>query len=140
MIENWMKEIDIEIKYEEIALFEEKLGGYKTKKMILDVGGEKVELRPIGTILIAAKGRIDIEGPRGKVKIVLVPQDADGPMISGRIVIPEAELKKELDDIRKSAKPIQWTWKIATPPPNIKYINLNKDTFSDRLLEVVGAD
>jgi len=65
MIENWMKEIDIEIKYEEIALFEE---------------------------------------------------------------------------IRKTAKPIQWTWKIAIPPPNIKYINLNKDTFSDRLLEVVGAD
>ena len=102
-----MKEIDIEIKYEEIALFEEKLGGYKTKKMILDVGGEKVELRPIGTILIAAKGRIDIEGPKGKVRILLVPQDADGPMISGMIVIPEAKLKKELEEIEKKEQKSQ---------------------------------
>ena len=137
MIENWLKDIDIRIKYEDIELFEEKLGKYKMKKMILDVGGEKVELTPIGTIIIGAKGRVDIEGPRGKVKILLVPKDAEGPRIRVDIFDSRIDLKEEK---AKTTKSIQWEWKIAIPPPNIKYISLDKDTFSEIILGVVGAD
>lgn len=141
MIEDWLKDVDIKIEYEDIELFEQRLGKYRTKKMVLDVGGERVELRPIGTIIIGAKGRVDVEGPRGKVKIVLVPKDAEGPAIRVRIFTSGADLKKELEEEKqKTAKPIQWEWKIATPPPNVKCINLDKDTFSEILLGVVGAD
>ncbi len=30
-------------------------------------------------------------------------------------------------------------WKIATPPPNIKYINLDEETFFDALMEVIDG-
>ena len=127
LVENWLKEVGVEVTYEDTELFEERLGRYKVRKMVLNIGGEKVELRPVGTLVIAAKGRVDVEGPKGRIKIVLVPKDSEGPVVR----VGKAPSGEEI---------AEWEWKIATPPPDIRYIELNKDTFSEILLGVLGAD
>jgi len=125
----------VSISYEPIEITEEKLGTYSCEKMIIEIGNRKATFTPIGTILIAASGRIDLEGPSGKVKIVRVPENASAPAI---FIIEESTLsgKKALSGKRQenTAKDV---WKIATPPPGIRYIDLNCDTFLDVLMQVV---
>jgi hypothetical protein len=57
----------------------------------------------------------------GEVKFVLVEKDSKGINTQA----PE-----------KSA---EWKWKISTTPPLIKFIELNEDSFSDALMEVLNV-
>ena len=46
----------------------------------------------------------------------------------------EGEIKK----VNEGNGQEEMVWKIATSPPSIKYIDLDSDSFSDALLEVIG--
>ena len=35
--------------------------------------------------------------------------------------------------------PIEWEWKITTPPPRIKYIDINEESFFSALMEVING-
>lgn len=124
----------LDIKKEDHEIYEEKLGCYIVKKMTIDIGGKKATFTPIGTILIAAYGRVDLQGQFGSVKFVLVPEDSKGPII--KIFINDDNAKDSKDThIDKNAL----SWKIATPPPNIKYYPLTKESLEQRILDVMGA-
>ena len=132
----------IEIKDCEITIYEEKLGSYKVKKRVLSIKNTIVEFVPIGTILIGAWGRIDMEGPNGKVKFVLVPEFSDAPKIETAILVTDEDRKKweekqqkENEERMKAPK----VWKVATPLPNIKYLDLNEDIFFDKIMEVIDG-
>ena len=118
-----------------IGLLEEYIGSYKVDALDIILGDTKITLTPIGTNLIGAKGRVDMKGPRGTVKFVLVPKDLSGPEISIQVIIQgeEASAKEEV-------KPItDWEWKISTPPPRINYIELEEESFQTALMEVVNG-
>jgi hypothetical protein len=133
-IEDWLKDFDtIKIHYSDIELNEENIGIYSAKKMIIIISDEQVSLEPIGTLIIGAKGRVDMTGKNGKVRIVLVPKDSKGPSIKVSISVGD---KKEKD---KLTIPKEWSWKLSTQPPVIKYIELDSDSFSDALLESIGG-
>jgi hypothetical protein len=36
-------------------------------------------------------------------------------------------------------KPIEYDWKVMTPPPGVKYLPLTSDIFSDLLIGLVGG-
>jgi hypothetical protein len=135
-VKGWLKDFEkkgIKYRFENITITEEKLGSYKVDKMILNIANEEVTFTPIGTILIAAYGRIDMKGKNGTVKFVLVDKESTGVQIKIYVGDEREEKKKET----KSRK-VNLEWKIATPPPSIKFISLDADTFSDYLLAVIG--
>jgi hypothetical protein len=124
----------IKIAYGEKKIFEEDIGEYEARNAIIFFGSNKVKLEPIGTNLIGVKGRVDLIGPNGKVKFVLVNSTANAPKIPARVGINEPPLPEEKCPDMKS-----WAWKIATSPPNIRYFEFEPDSFFDALMEVANG-
>jgi len=137
-IEKWLSDFEnhdmISFEYRDIELNEEYIGLYSVRKMEIKIADELILLTPVGTLLIGAQGRVDVKGKNGTMKFVLVPEQSDSPAIKMPVVV-EGETKKAEtpEDGKKLA------WKIATPPPTMKYIDLNVDSFSDALLAVAGG-
>ena len=132
----YLKTQEIKHHYLDITLNEENIGSYKARQMVLTIGRQQIALTPMGTVLIGAKGRVDVAGPAGKTRFVLVNSEASRPVskVTVRVagaaqpVAPEAE-----------AKEIKWTWKIATSPPDIRYIELTQDSLFQVLMEVTNG-
>jgi len=122
----------IRLRYRAIKIVEEYIGEYEVKTLMIDIGRNQITLEPIGTNLIGAKGRVDMNGPNGKVKFVLVDRNASSPGISSRVWIHGEEPPLKLPE----AEVVEWAWKIGTPPPNIQYVELNQESFFDALMEV----
>ena len=128
MVQEWLAEYanagDILVQTENILVSEEQVGHYSAPLVKIRVGSQLVKLRPIGTFLIGAYGRVDMEGPRGVCRLVLVPASASAPRVVFTAALP-ADHSVEL------------AWKIATPPPTTQYIDLQKESFLDELMRVV---
>lgn len=121
---------DLSIEFHEKSIHEELIGEYKTNFMSVKLKGDEVTFDPIGTNLIGANGRVDMEGSAGKVKFVLVDKKSSGPKIKLTIQVSGEHAKEEKEP---------WSWKISTPPPGTKYIELNEDSFFDALIEIVNG-
>lgn len=125
----------INYEYSEKKIIEDYIGEYSVKVLQIELGPHTIKLEPIGTNLIGAKGRVDLMGANGKVKFVLVDKSSSGPRIKMTVWV-SGEKPPEKEEEKKD---IEWDWKIATPPPSIKYIDLEQDTFFDALMEVAGG-
>lgn len=127
----------IRTEYKDTEVYEENLGTYPVKKMLIHIGRRVITLTPVGTLLIGSKGRVDVEGPSGKAALVLVDKNAVSlrPVIRVSIVEPKEKREPEVESSRK----IVWVWKIATPPPGVKYIELNAESFYELIMEISNA-
>ena len=112
---------------------EEHIGSYNVKSLEVEIGTIKVRLDPIGTLIVGAKGRVDMCGPHGMVKFVLVPKTAS----SSTIRVIDRDSSSETKDEPEPVK--EWAWKRRTPPPNIKYIELEEESFLSAIMEVANA-
>lgn len=125
----------ISILYEDKLMHEEGIGSYRARTALIKVGQFTVRLDPIGTMLFGAKGRIDLVGPGGTARFVLVDKDSNGPKITisswdpGQTPHPNLPAKKT----------VNWTWKITTLPPQVNYFALTPDSFKDALMEVLNG-
>ncbi len=117
----------IQVTRRNITLTEDNIGSYDTEKLILKLANKEVSLTPIGTVLIGSQGRIDMSSSAGEVKFVLVEKDSKGPSMQNT----EAN--------EKSANSVSLQWKISTSPPSIQFIELNEESFSDALVEVLNV-
>ena len=114
-------------------LHEEFIGDYSVDTMALHIGLNKVVFDPAGTNLIGAKGRVDMRSAKGTVKFVLVPEDTTAVNWTFRVA-------EDPDPIPEPIAPVEnWTWKIATPPPRVRCVELCKDSFQDAVMEVVNG-
>jgi hypothetical protein len=96
-----------------------------------------VVLDPVGTNLIGAKGRVDMIGDAGASQIRPGRQKAGrGPGVS--VAIKTQDEQRQVEE-EKEPDDVEWAWKIATPPPRIKYIEVNAESFFDALMEVINA-
>ncbi|MCX6832206.1 MAG: hypothetical protein NT028_08765, partial [candidate division Zixibacteria bacterium] len=81
-VQEWLKEyIDdgkIQISFDSIILNEDHIGSYETKKLHLRLASQEVVFSPIGTLLVGARGRIDMTGIAGRVRFVLVDEESAG--------------------------------------------------------------
>lgn len=134
-LHSYIEEGKVRLHYGKKQLHEELLGNYQVKSLVIEIGSNRICLDPVGMFLIGAKGRVDMIGSYGTVKFVLVPQDSSEPKISVKI-----RSEKEDPPPEDHLNPIaQWDWKIATPPPNIKYVELREESFKDAIMEVLNA-
>ena len=120
-----------------IQLNEEFSGPYEARQMFLHIGTSTVVFKPIGTMLIGSKGRVDVQGPRGSARLGLINKKVThaSQLIRVRISLP--------DDPQPAPEPspekIEWAWKIITPAPEMKFIELTEDSFFDVILSVADA-
>lgn len=135
----YVKEKKLAIHYTEETIFEEYIGRYSAKALNIELGHHKLRLEPVGTIIIGARGRVDLIGANGTVKFVLVNKQLSGPKIKADIRIKGEEPPEEPPEKSGTSDVAEWDWKIATPPPHITYVNLEQDTFLDALMEVIGG-
>ncbi len=139
-LRKYKDEGSITIEFKETELFEENLGTYVARRMIIHIGRQVVNLNPVGTLLIGSRGRVDIEGPYGKAALVLVDKDAAGPRprVQVKIIDPKEKVEPEIE----AEKKIEWVWRIATVPPRtprVSYIELNAESFFELIMEVSNA-
>jgi hypothetical protein len=127
---------DVAFNYGEKDISEEFIGQYLAKSLHIRIKDRNVILDPVGTNLIGAKGRVDMIGDAGTVKFVLADKRLGDPSVS--VAIKTQAEQREVEE-EKEADGVEWAWKIATPPPRIKYIEVNAESFLDALMEVINA-
>ena len=96
-------------------LIEQHFGEYEVPYATIYLAERLVEIVPRGRFIIGALGRVDIKGPQGEVRLVLVGSEDAQPR-------PHME---------------EHTWKIVTAKRQLQ--DLTKDRFYDALMFVANA-
>lgn len=129
----------IRYEYRPVELNEENIGSYSAKQMVLRIGRQEVDLVPVGTLLVGAKGRVDVRGPAGKAQLLLVDGKASGAAsvffrvkvgAGGRLLAPSESPR---------GPEIEWEWKILTRPPERRFIEITQKAFFDLIMEVANG-
>jgi hypothetical protein len=135
MVESFLKEYTdsgkIALQYKNIELSEENIGRYTVQAMTLTFGTNRITLTPIGTLLIGTKGRVDMIGPKGPVRLILADKDSTGIRVTVRVLDANTPAVEEV------TKPINWEWKVVvTNAPRMSYQKLTQETFFNAIMEV----
>ncbi len=130
---NYIKAGEITHEYRDLRLNEENIGTYVAPMMILRIGRQEITLAPIGTLLIGSRGRVDVVGPAGSTRFMLVDRDATKWGVRVSAVAPGAPRQEE------PPKEIHWAWKIVTNPPVVRFVELTQESLFQALLEVANG-
>jgi len=133
----YLRSGQIIIEYVQVILNEEHIGLYEAPQMILRIGGQQVDLVPIGTLLIGSKGRVDVVGPVGRAQIVLVDRKAPG--LASLIHVTVGVGGKAPEPHVKKAREIEWEWKIVGRPPGRRFIELTQQSLFQLIMEVTNG-
>lgn len=132
----WLKE-NIEkglivTKRHPIRVYEESLGIYDIDALVINIGNIVINLRPIGTILIGTRGRIDISYRSRSGMFVLTGENIDSP--SAQIVISVNGEKPP-----KQKDPGREVWKFVDRRGMMNYVSLNAEVFQQIIMELING-
>jgi hypothetical protein len=138
-MERYVKAKTASLEYDTITLTEDFSGSYPIRRMVLKIGRSTITFTPIGTMLIGSKGRVDVQGPRGGARLILVNKEVSHArqLVNVRVSRPgdPPPPLPTVDDIKN----IEWAWKIITPPPEMGFIELTDESFFNMILTVAHA-
>jgi hypothetical protein len=120
--------------FEDKQIVENRIGAYTVKIMNIQFGDYYAQFEPIGTNIIAAYGRIDLKGANSDARFVLVDKEQTKPITKSFMTDHQSTTFA-----LKGKQSAEKEWKLATPPPNIEYLDLTEELFFEVLLEVVGG-
>jgi hypothetical protein len=137
-LDEYIKGGSIKLRESTIELNEENIGVYRAKRLSIVIGAQEILLTPIGTLLIGSKGRVDVEGSAGNSRLVLINQNIRQMFrVTVKSIPPGGSLPpQEPQELPPSPKEIEWAWKIVSRPPAMQFIELNKETLFEMLMEV----
>jgi hypothetical protein len=133
-LEDYIKDDKIKVMRESFTKHEQMLGSYDVERLNIIIGRQLVHLDPKGKFVIGAYGRVDMSGTNGIIRIVLVDEDLDGWGTIAASVLANKEKNNGTFGNKNGLK-----WKISTPPPRIRYYNLDKENFLDALMQVANG-
>jgi hypothetical protein len=136
-LEDYLSAGEAQREYREIQLNEENIGSYAAKQMILKIGRQEVTFTPVGTLLIGTKGRVDVFGPAGKARLLLLDKKATNARSLIKVTV--SETPPSPPPVSQPLEPIEWVWKIASRPPELKFTDLTQEAFFEMILEVANA-
>ena len=126
----------IKVERRPIQLTEEYLGTYDTEVLALSIGNDEILAKPIGTLLIGSRGRVDLSGPRKTLRIVLL--DEGGPTM--KITISGTDGPDETSSRSLFRGDVDHPgWYFATQPPAATVTAFDEDSFRDAIMDVAGA-
>jgi hypothetical protein len=127
----------IRYEYKSVQLNEEHIGSYAAREMALRIGPQEVDLVPVGTLLVGAKGRVDVKGPAGRAQLLLVDSKASDPRSLIRVSFGVAG--KPPVSPNKQKQKVRWEWRILTRPPDRRFIEITRQAFFDLVMEVANG-
>jgi len=129
----------IQVKKEKINIYEESLGNYDVDMLLLTINSNKIKFVPAGTMLIGSKGRVDVYGPFGSEKFMLIrkgiskPGDLIKVSISGQSGKIQTSTPKKLtiDD---------WEWKtLPSESKWMKFDDVTSETITDLVMRMING-
>lgn len=141
----------IKLQYRDVELNEDNIGSYTARAMVVKIGRQDVVLRPVGTLLIGFRGRVDVEGPAGRAQIALVDGKALGVAdlmhvsvsSGGRSPRVPTEKSKREEKIAKVEDALdgklKWAWRIVTRPPERRFVEITQQSLFQLILDVANA-
>lgn len=122
-------------------LTEPYIGSYEAPTRLVEIGNNRISLVPAGSMLIGAYGRVDMQGPYGRVKFALVSSDNPDSIIVeisvGGSRMDDADM--ELRDAHSATTWEKLDWTITTPPPRVRFLPLLEESFHEAILKVVNG-
>ena len=112
-----------ESTYIDTDIVEDGLGKYSTRSMLVKMGHLRVELRPYGTEVIGARGRVDmwVNDNDESAMLILVPNNVNSPQ----------------EPIRSDAQ--DWVWKLVERKiSRVSYQQLTSDLFQKKILTLAS--
>jgi hypothetical protein len=151
-IEKWLKEYQtrelLYFSYKEIDIEEVDIGKYTIKQMLIHLADEDITITPIGTMLIGAFGRVDINSKAKTIPLVLIHKDSDyfddikvdisvkGNGLTGSIVVGNSLI----ENISQDEKWKQLSWKVLLKDSKKPIcIPLDEVSFIDIFKEMIGV-
>jgi len=125
-----------EISYDNITLTEDFSGSYEIRRMLLKIGRSTITFTPIGTMLIGAKGRVNVQGPSGGARLILMNENVT---TASQLITVRVSKPGEAPPALPKAKDINWTWKIMPFAPKRDFIDLTEDSFLEMILTVAKS-
>jgi hypothetical protein len=107
--------------------------------MDIKIGRQYVQLEPVGTLLIGSKGRVDIVGTAGRAQILLVNEKAKSVADLIKVTVTSGSKKDMPPPPPASAGPISWAWKIVSQGARREFVEVNKESFFELLMEIANA-
>lgn len=136
-LEEYIQAGSISYGFADVQLSEENLGEYRATRMDIKIGKQLVSLIPVGTLLVASKGRVDAVGSSGRAQILLLDQRARGPTDLIKVTV---SIGKDIPPpAPPQGQPISWAWKIVTNAAPRKFVDLNKESFLALLMDIAHA-
>lgn len=131
LLAEYLESGKISYQYIDHTIYEEQLGSYKARKLSLTIGQQQIDFIPIARLIFGGQGRIDLEGTSGTVKFIYTVNDSkdDAVVIS---ILGNSNAEKDKTEVAP-------VWRISTPPPHRQYIDINKESFFNTLMEVVNG-
>lgn len=126
------------------SITEESLGQYEIDSLILTINSKKIKFEPIGTMLIGSKGRVDVTGPFGKEKFILIRKGVKSPseLIKFKVSIvgeSNPEENKQKEDIKRPTIN-DWEWKTLPSDSRwAKFEDVNADTVTDIIMRMING-
>ena len=111
-----------------ITIAEARLGVYEVNAKWIEIAGNRINLKPIGTEILGTDARVDISYRAKEYMLVRVGENVEGFHI---IVSGNGEKPKQ-----KPAGKI--VWKLVSKRQRTSYTTLNKDVFTNLLMELMG--
>jgi len=127
----------VKVETVQVILNEENIGLYEAPQMVLRIGGQHVVLKPVGTLFVGAKGRVDVEGPAGRAAILLVNKRAQSPASLVHVAVGTGGALPPAPAM--SPEKIEWEWKIVTRPPERRFIEITQESFFQLVMEVANG-
>lgn len=131
----WLKEElangDVTTGKTPITVTEESLGAYQIDAKWIQIGEHRLTMKPVGTIIIGTKARVDLVYKSVNRMFVFVGENVDGArdMISVQIAGEPAPKRKD------AGKAV---WKIVNPKGRYDYLKANKSNFENVIMEVIN--
>ncbi|VVT52232.1 hypothetical protein UYSO10_3936 [Kosakonia radicincitans] len=126
---------------ERIKISEEALGEYEIDSLLLLINSKKIKFVPAGTMLIGSKGRIDVFGPFGSEKYLLIRKGVSKPRDLVQIRVRDASGKHEEPSKLHAKLTIEdWEWK--TLPSDSRWMNFNdvtSETIADLIMRMING-
>ncbi len=132
-IEHWLSDVEgIKIQKQQIWISEEYIGRYQVDRFLVYIGDNLITFTPRGTLIMAARGRIDVHSSSNKrvmivlqrkgekLKIIAIDSEPPPPK-------PEPEIK-------------EYEWLIVNEKKRKEYTVLNEDTFVDFIADLIEKD
>lgn len=123
----YVDEGKLQIEKRNVRIQEDSLGLYEVPQLILKLNNVNVRLSPEGTMLIGAKGRVRMSGPKGFAKIILMKKN-----FSMQWMVNSGSEKKH----DSSENP--WIWRFVSSD-NRDFIDVTVDSVQDVIMELVNG-